>query len=69
MMEVTINQQTVTIYPQSTLIQALRDYGISPRPKGVAVAVNEVVIPQSQWETTLLCPEDRIMIIKAAQGG
>lgn len=67
-MEVIVNQQTVTVKQQCTLIEALSDYGIS-QPKGVAVAVNDAVIPQQQWGSTPLYPNDRIIIIKAAQGG
>ena len=67
-MEVTINQQLITLNLQSTLAQALQDYGVS-HAKGIAIAVNEAVIPQRQWDTTVLHPNDRIVIIKAAQGG
>lgn len=36
---------------------------------GVAVAVNESVVPVSRWESTLLCESDQILVIQAAQGG
>lgn len=36
---------------------------------GVAIAVNGVVIPKSQWDTFSLNDNDRILLIKATQGG
>ena len=37
--------------------------------KGIAVAVNNIVIPKSNWEITLLKENDSILIINASQGG
>ncbi|WP_170845577.1 MULTISPECIES: sulfur carrier protein ThiS [Parapedobacter] len=67
-MEVIINHQTVVTKPEAPLSEVLRTYGVV-HAKGVAVAVNETIIPQSHWNTKLLEPRDRIMVIKAAQGG
>ena len=36
---------------------------------GIALAVNEVVIPKSQWNTYMLHDNDKIILIKATQGG
>ena len=36
---------------------------------GVAAAVNEVVIPKSQWNIYKLNDLDKIILIKASQGG
>ena len=36
---------------------------------GIAVALNETVIPRAQWETTYLQENDSILIIQATQGG
>lgn len=37
--------------------------------KGIAVAVNNQVIPKKNWETHLLNEHDKITIIHATQGG
>jgi len=37
--------------------------------KGIAVAVNNNMIPRGQWETTSLQDNDVVVIIKAACGG
>ncbi len=37
--------------------------------KGVALAVNNEVVPASQWESYQLQNSDKLTIIKAVQGG
>lgn len=37
--------------------------------KGVAVAVNEDVVPRSKWASTLLGAGDRVEVLTAVQGG
>lgn len=37
--------------------------------RGVALAVNQRIIPRTEWTNTLLMPNDNITIIKAAFGG
>ncbi len=37
--------------------------------KGIAVAVNETIIPKDKWETTDLNQNDKIIVITAARGG
>jgi len=67
-MEIIVNQQKITVSPEATLTCVLREHG-ALTPKGIAVAINEVVIPNKRWDTIALQPNDRIDIIKAAQGG
>lgn len=37
--------------------------------RGIAVAVNQEVVPRREWVSTPLSPGDRIEIITAVQGG
>lgn len=37
--------------------------------KGVAVAVNNKMVPRTEWETYALAENDNVVIIKAACGG
>lgn len=37
--------------------------------RGVAVAVNNRIIPRAQWESEALKEDDQVTIIKAAFGG
>lgn len=36
---------------------------------GIALAVNETVIPKNEWEKFQLQDNDKVLIIKATQGG
>lgn len=66
-MEVNINHQTFFV-KEYYLLAALKSYGLT-QTKGVAVAVNDQVVPKSNWEIFQLRPGDHITIITAAQGG
>lgn len=37
--------------------------------KGMAIALNDSVIPKKQWAETLLKENDQVLIIRATQGG
>ncbi len=37
--------------------------------RGVAVAVNNTVLPRSEWAETALRDNDRLTVIRATQGG
>jgi sulfur carrier protein len=38
-------------------------------PRGVAVAVNDEVVPRTQWPSRRLKPGDTVEIVRATQGG
>ncbi len=40
-----------------------------PSPKGVAVALNDEVVPTSRWKGTVITDGDRVEIVTAAAGG
>lgn len=40
-----------------------------PETRGMAVAVNNLVVPKSEWETHILNDGDKITIVRATQGG
>jgi len=37
--------------------------------KGIAIAVNDAVVPRSQWQLRTLQEGDKIEIVRAVQGG
>jgi len=37
--------------------------------KGFAIAVNDCVVPNSEWNSRLLQDGDRILVVQATQGG
>nr|WP_275465040.1 sulfur carrier protein ThiS [Streptomyces noursei] len=42
---------------------------LSRASAGVAAAVNETVVPRTQWSTTALGDGDRVEVLTAVQGG
>lgn len=54
---------------KGTLLDVLKENGITLETPGVAVAVNEEIIFRSFWHKLKLKDKDRIEIIHAVQGG
>lgn len=52
----------------TTLAALVRELGLSER-KGVAVAINGAVVPRAGWTEHALSPGDRVLVIRATQGG
>jgi sulfur carrier protein len=63
LMNVVVNGKAEALPEGSTLDTLLRD------PRGVAVAVNSVVVPASRWSATVLRPHDAVEVVTAHQGG
>jgi sulfur carrier protein len=68
MVQVTINRESFMLPEAGTLADVLPLLGIS-RPDGIAIAVNDNVIPGGEWEAYTLCASDRVFVIRATQGG
>ncbi|WP_417942589.1 sulfur carrier protein ThiS [Flavobacterium sp. RS13.1] len=68
-MELKINNQTKQFQVEALSIQALLDIEIPQKQNGIAVAINNNVIPKSNWNSHLLSETDDILIISATQGG
>lgn len=67
-MEVIINNHTIEIPQSASLSDALALAGIQS-PAGIAIAVNNEVVPKTSWENTALDEKDEILVIQATQGG
>ncbi|HET6252729.1 MAG TPA: sulfur carrier protein ThiS [Puia sp.] len=68
MIEVTINQKNYSFPEAGTLADVLPMLEIR-QADGVAIALNEVVIPKGEWGKHGLGPGDRVFVIRATQGG
>ncbi len=68
-MELTINhtQKTFDVLPEN--LEALLAMEIPEKKKGIAVALNNRIVPQPFWAETILSNKDSILIITATQGG
>ncbi len=65
-MNITLNHKEQTI--QSTTIDGLIEE-FSIETKGVAIALNNRVIPRSNWGATKLNEGDKVVIVSAVFGG
>lgn len=43
--------------------------GPGPAGRGIAVAVNDEVVPRTAWPDTVLADADRVEVLTAVQGG
>ena len=53
----------------ATVDELLRQEEIDPAARGVAVAINDAVVPRRVWSETALTAGDRIEIVKPFRGG
>lgn len=67
MIQVQVNGKEAAM-PDGSTVASLVD-GMGRDRRGIAVAVNETVVPRGLWETTRVCGGDRVEILTAAQGG
>ncbi|MFA6961616.1 MAG: sulfur carrier protein ThiS [Opitutaceae bacterium] len=67
-MTVFVNDQPRSLTAGTQLADLLRELGLAER-KGVAIAINDEVVPRSTWPTRALSEGERILVIQATQGG
>lgn len=67
-MNISVNDQVRSIDAAATLLDLLRHLALDER-RGVAVAVNDTVVPRTEWPARALAEADRVLVIQAAQGG
>lgn len=69
MIEVYVNSKPHRVSPDHSSLAYLLKCIDLPASRGVAVAVNEEIIPQAQWHAVQLKQADHILVIRATQGG
>lgn len=67
-MKVNVNNVEVEVADNATIIEIPQLLGFSSLA-GLAIAVNESIVPRSQWDDYKLQSTDRIILIRATQGG
>ncbi len=67
-LEVLVNDRPHALAGPPTVAGLLRELGLAGR-RGVAAAVNGAVVPRSSWESRGLAGGDRVLVIRATQGG
>jgi sulfur carrier protein len=67
-MTVFVNDQPRALAAGTALVDLLRELGLAER-KGVAIAINDEVVPRSTWPVRPLADGEHILVIQATQGG
>ena len=67
-MEVLVNDQPQKIANQKTIKDLIHELGYNGGD-GIAVAINEKIVPKHEWESKQLNEQDKITLIRATQGG
>ena len=66
-MKVQVNNKEVKITDASTITQLTEQLELPSQ--GIAIAVNNKMIPRTEWDKFVLHESDNLFIIKAACGG
>lgn len=66
---VVLNGQKRQLPVGGSLVELLASLSITTETPGVAVAVNDQVVPRAQWSQWRLHPGDRVEVVRAVQGG
>jgi sulfur carrier protein len=67
-MTIHLNDQPRALADGTSLADLLRELGLAER-KGVAIAINDAVVPRATWPTRPLAEGERVLVIQATQGG
>ena len=68
MVQVTINRESFMLPDTGTLADVLPLLDIDG-PDGIAIAVNDDVVPRGEWQHYKLEANDKVFVIRATQGG
>ena len=67
-MEILLNNQPKQIREQQSVQQLINEV-VGEKQKGIAIAINNTVVPKTAWSQRFIAERDNILIIKATQGG
>jgi len=67
-MKIFLNNQPETLSQPHSVSQILDRLEL-PHTRGIAIAVNNQVVPKNQWSEHLLQENDKVTVIRATQGG
>ncbi len=66
--EIKVNGEATAV-AAATLAELLASRELPAEGRGIAVALNEAVVPRARWPETRLAPGDRIEIVRPIVGG
>lgn len=68
-MTIKLNDSTIQVDQEKQSLLALMKANNLYHESGIAVAINEEILPKTDWEQYLVKDNDNILIITATQGG
>jgi sulfur carrier protein len=66
--EIKVNNDTIQITNDKNVLSLLQHLR-GEKLNGLAVALNDTVVPRSQWDKIQIKANDDVLIIQATQGG
>lgn len=67
-MNIFINNQKTEVRAEQSLQDLLTEMHMNAS-RGIAIAINNEVVPKTAWQSQFLRESDKVTIIKATQGG
>lgn len=67
-MEIVINNEQKVVR-EGTSVSDVAFAILQLNPAGMAIAINNSIVPKHLWESTLLQADDNMLVIKACSGG
>jgi len=68
-MKIYLNGEEKALEQKINLNDIISQYLNGKEPKGIAVALNETIVPKQKWNETAINESDRVEIVHAVQGG
>jgi sulfur carrier protein len=68
-MQLTVNGEKTEFDDGASLAKLIEHLEINNAGQGIAVAVNNAVVPREKWNETTIRSGDSVEIIRAVQGG
>ena len=66
-MNILVNGDDREISDQSSIQNCIQTFEL--KSSGIAIAVNNEVVPKTNWDTFILKENDKLLIIRATSGG
>jgi len=67
-MNILINNEQ-RVVPEGATVQEVVISFLQLNPSGMAIAINDSIVPRHLWESSELQINDRMLVIKASKGG
>jgi sulfur carrier protein len=67
-MTILINNEQKAV-PYGTTVSEVALTILQLNPAGMAIAINDTIVPKHMWESAMLQENDRMLVIKACSGG